>query len=189
MNIQWLWSVMQGYTDGLSMAEVLRIPLSIPKPLYYVGWLLKVLYTRYRMRTNRNQSFSLSSFIPKENNYTTLHIWHSTKNSVKFITILRSTVQLITAWPKGRPLTRSGPHSALDSALKGTGGGNKVISAPHKSLSCCYIKENSIIPQSSCKVRCLSEISSFKPWKNVLVFFCDNLHLVAQLNSPRETVL
>lgn len=45
MNIQWLWSVMQGYTDGLSTAEVLRIPLSIPKLLYYVGWLLRVAYT------------------------------------------------------------------------------------------------------------------------------------------------
>lgn len=26
MNIQWLWSVMQGYTDGLPTAEVFRIP-------------------------------------------------------------------------------------------------------------------------------------------------------------------
>lgn len=41
MNIQRLWSVTQGYTDGLSMAEVLRIPPSIPRPLYYVGRLFK----------------------------------------------------------------------------------------------------------------------------------------------------
>lgn len=45
MNIQRLWSVMQGYTDGLSTAEVLMMPPSIPKLLYYVGWLLKVVHT------------------------------------------------------------------------------------------------------------------------------------------------
>lgn len=67
MNIQRLWSVMQGYTDGLSTAEVLRMPPSIPKLLYYVGWLLKVVHTGWytvsRNPSSDSRAAALISFL------------------------------------------------------------------------------------------------------------------------------